>query len=419
MIEIKPAKPCGKIEIPASKSQTIRAFLLACFAKGKSIIRHPLLSSDTISCIDAVKALGAKVEFSKDGSICYVDSTVLNLREEGITIDAGNSGTTEYLLLGLAASLGIPVTITGDKQLLSRPVGPLSAALSDLGATINESDGLPPVTIKGPLKGGCTVIECRTSQYLSSLLLAAPLAEGDTQIDCPLLYEKPYVRMTLEWLDKEGIVYEISDDLEHAKIKGNQKYRPFDEYIAGDFSSASFFFAMAAISKSSVTVKGLNRNDPQGDKEILTVLEKMGCLVEWNGNEVTVTGPEKLTGGEFDLNSMPDTLPILSIVAAFATEDVHLTNVPQARIKETDRISTMCSNLKLLGANVEEEDDGILIHGKGSLRGGSASGYGDHRIIMALASAASGTDESVYIDDIKAASVTFPTFFKLYESIRS
>ena len=243
MIEIKPAKPCGKIEIPASKSQTIRAFLLACFAKGKSIIRHSLLSSDTISCIDAVKALGAKVEFSKDGSICYVDSTVLNLREEGITIDAGNSGTTEYLLLGLAASLGIPVTITGDKQLLSRPVGPLSAALSDLGATINESDGLPPVTIKGPLKGGCTEIECRTSQYLSSLLLAAPLAEGDTQIDCSLLYEKPYVRMTLEWLDKEGIVYEISDDLEHAKIKGNQKYRPFDEYIAGDFSSASFFFA--------------------------------------------------------------------------------------------------------------------------------------------------------------------------------
>lgn len=419
MIEIKPAKACGKIEIPASKSQTIRAFLLACFAKGKSIIRHPLLSSDTISCIDAVKALGAKVEFSKDGSICYVDSSVLNLSEEGITIDAGNSGTTEYLLLGLAASLGIPVTITGDKQLLSRPVGPLSAALSDLGATINESDGLPPVTIKGPLKGGCTEIECRTSQYLSSLLLAAPLAEGDTQIDCSLLYEKPYVRMTLEWLNKEGIVYEISDDLEHAKIKGNQKYRPFDEYIAGDFSSASFFFAMAAISKSSVTVKGLNRNDPQGDKEILTVLEKMGCLVEWNGNEVTVTGPEELTGGEFDLNSMPDTLPILSIVAAFATEDVHLTNVPQARIKETDRISTMCSNLKLLGANVEEEDDGILIHGKGSLRGGCACGYGDHRIIMALASAASGTDESVYIDDIKAASVTFPTFFELYESIRS
>ena len=145
----------------------------------------------------------------------------------------------------------------------------------------------------------------------------------------------------------------------------------------------------------------------------------MGCQVKWDGNSVTVTGPEKLNGGEFDLNSMPDTLPILAITAAFANGDVHLTNVPQARIKETDRIATMCENLKSLGADVEEEDDGILIHGKGSLKGGEAKGYGDHRIIMALASAASGTENSVFIDDIKAASVTFPTFFDLFDSIRS
>lgn len=419
MIEIKPIKPFGAIEIPASKSQTIRAFLLACFAKGKSTIRHPLLSSDTISCIDAIKALGAKVEFNEDNSICYVDSSSLVKSKEGITIDAGNSGTTEYLLLGLAASLEIPVTITGDAQLQARPIGPLSSSLSELGATVDTRAGYPPVTIKGPLKGGNTLIECKTSQYLSALLLASPLATGDTTIDCSLLYEKPYVQMTLNWLDKQGISYEITEDLEHAKIKGNQGYRPFDEYISGDFSSASFFFAMAAISNSSVTVKGLDRNDPQGDKEILSVLEQMGCTISWNGNEVTVQGPERLKGGEFDLNSMPDTLPILSIVSAFAHGDVHLTNVPQARIKETDRIATMCENLKALGCDVKEEDDGILIHGKGSLRGGYGHGYEDHRIIMALASAASGTEESVFIDDIRAASVTFPTFFELYETIRS
>ena len=319
----------------------------------------------------------------------------------------------------MAASLGIPVTITGDEQLQNRPVGPLSKALEDLGATVQTREGKPPVTITGPLKGGSTVIECRTSQYLSALLLASPLASGDSVIDCSLLYEKPYVRMTLEWLEKQNMSLEISDDLEHAKVKGNQSYKPIDEYIDGDFSSASFFFAMAAISGTSVTVKGLNRNDPQGDKEILTVLSKMGCQVKWDGNSVTVTGPEKLNGGEFDLNSMPDTLPILAITAAFANGDVHLTNVPQARIKETDRIATMCENLKSLGADVEEEDDGILIHGKGSLKGGVAKGYDDHRIIMALASAASGTENSVFIDDIKAASVTFPTFFDLFDSIRS
>lgn len=418
MVEIKTGRSSGCITVPASKSQTIRAFLIAAFAKGRSVIRHPLLSSDTQSCIDAVRALGADVSFNEDYSIAYVDSSESENNNKGIYIDAGNSGTTEYLLLGLAASLGRDVTITGDEQLRSRPAGPLGQALSDLGAEISSDNGKPPVSIKGPLKGGHTVIECRTSQYLSSLLLASPLSEGECRIDCSLLYEKPYVRMTLDWLDKQGIEYRISEDLEHATICGGQSYKPFDEYINGDFSSASFFFAMAAISKSSVTVRGLDRNDPQGDKEILTVLEKMGCTIEWDGNAVTVTGPEVLKGGEFDLNSMPDTLPILAVTAAFADGDVHLTNVPQARIKETDRIATMCENLSLLGADAEEEPDGIMIHGKGYLKGGSAKGYGDHRIIMALAAAASGTEESVFIDDISAASVTFPSFFELYESIR-
>lgn len=418
MIEIKPHRPKGSIEIPASKSQTIRAFLIASFAKSESIIRHPLISRDTESAINACRAMGVKITFSEDESIAYVDSTKAFEGYESINIDAGNSGTTEYLLLGLAASIGIPVTISGDKQLNMRPIGPLGNALRDLGAKISDSEGKPPVTIKGPLKGGSTVIECKTSQYLSGLLLAAPLASGDSVIDCSLLYEKPYVRMTLGWLDDQGIEYSISEDLEHASVKGNQSYKGFDSYINGDFSSASFFFAAAIIGKSSVTVRGLDRNDPQGDKAILDILEQMGAEITWKGNEVTVKGGDIIKGGEFDLNMIPDTLPVLAITAAFADGDVHLTNVPQARIKETDRIATICENLRLLGADVEEESDGMLIHGKGRLRGGKAKGFGDHRIIMALAIAASGSDEPIFIDDISAADVTFPTFFTLYDSIR-
>lgn len=418
MIEIKPHKPYGSIEVPASKSQTIRAFLIAAFARSESIIRHPLLSRDTESAISACRSMGVRITFSEDESIAYVDSTKAFEGSDCIDIDAGNSGTTEYLLLGLAASLGIPVTIAGDSQLNKRPIGPLGNALRDLGADIKDSEGKPPVTIKGPLKGGHTIIECRTSQYLSGLLLAAPLAAGDSHIDCSLLYEKPYVRMTLDWMDKQGIEYTISEDLEHASVKGCQHYKGFEGYINGDFSSASFFFAAAVIGKSTITVKGLDRNDPQGDKAILDILEAMGAEITWKGNEVTVKGGERIKGGEFDLNMIPDTLPVLAITAAFAEGDVHLTNVPQARIKETDRIATMCENLRLLGADVDEEDDGMLIHGKGRLRGGKVKGYGDHRIIMALAIAASGSDESIFIDDISAADVTFPTFFSLYDSIR-
>ena len=417
MLSLQPKKMQGTVKVPASKSQTIRAFLIASATKGTSTIRHPLISSDTLSCIEAVKAMGAEVEIDEENDIAYVTSDGFSGKEE-VFIDAGNSGTTTYLLLPMAASLSIPVTITGDEQLRRRPTAPLTEALRALGAEAADDKGKPPVRVKGPLKGGHVSIECRTSQYLSGLLLASPLAEGRTVIDCPLLYEKPYVSLTLGWLDRQGIKYSISDDYLHSEIEGGQSYKPFDEYINGDFSSASFFFAAAAVSGTEVTVEGLDRNDPQGDKAILSILEAMGCTVTWHGNAVTVKGPEKLKGGEFDLNAIPDTLPVLTIAAAAADGDTHLMNVPQARIKETDRIRCMHENLTLMGVNTEEEEDGIIIHGNGRIHGASCKGYGDHRIIMSLAVASAAADSPVTIDDERAAAVTFPTFFNLLETMR-
>ena len=323
-----------------------------------------------------------------------------------------------YLLLPLAASLGVDLTLTGDSQLCSRPIGPLVSALRDLGASVECVDGKPPVRIKGPIKGGSTTIECRTSQYLSGLLLGTALGKSESRIDCSLLYEKPYVTLTLGWLDRQGIEYSISDDYEHAVMKGGQRFRGFDEYIAGDWSSASFFLAMAAMSGTTITVRGLDRNDPQGDRHILDILMAMGAKAEWDGNAVTITGPERLQGGEFDLNAIPDTLPILAVTAATAEGTTRLTNVPQARIKETDRIRCMRENLERLGVSVEEEDDGLVIHGRGHVSGGSVAGYGDHRIIMAMASLSAAADDDITIDDEKAAGITFPTFFSLLESIR-
>ncbi len=417
MLSLQPKKMQGTVKVPASKSQTIRAFLIASAAKGTSTIRHPLISSDTLSCIEAVKAMGANVEIDEENDIAYVTSDGFSRKEE-VFIDAGNSGTTTYLLLPMAASLSVPVTITGDEQLRRRPTAPLTEALRTLGAEAADDKGKPPVRVIGPLKGGHVSIECRTSQYLSGLLLASPLAAGKTVIDCPLLYEKPYVSLTLGWLDRQGIRYSISDDYLHSEIEGGQSYKPFDEYINGDFSSASFFFAAAAVSGTEVTVEGLDRKDPQGDKAILSILEAMGCTVTWHGNAVTVKGPEKLKGGEFDLNAIPDTLPVLTIAAAAADGDTHLMNVPQARIKETDRIRCMHENLTLMGVSAEEEEDGIIIHGNGRIHGASCKGYGDHRIIMSLAVASAAADSTVTIDDERAAAVTFPAFFNLLETIR-
>ena len=413
---IPSVKLSGKIIIPSSKSQTIRALLISVFSRGVSYIKHPLISDDTESCINAVKAMGADVSILENGDIT-VDATYAFSDMDELSIDAGNSGTTEYLSLPMLSSLGIQVNIDGDEMLRKRPLKPLLDALESLGAETESTEGFPPASIRGPLDGGECTIECKTSQYLSGLLLGAPLAIGDCHIKCSVLFEKPYVKMTLKWLDDQGIKYRISDDLEEVWVKGGQSYKPLDTYIEGDFSSASFFFVAAAIHGTEVTVEGLDKNSTQGDKEILNILEKMGCSIKWNGMAVTVKGPEKLKGGVFDLNAIPDTLPALSVAAAFAEGDTILGNVEQARIKETDRIKVMRENLNELGVEAEERRDALVVHGKGSVKGGKAKGYGDHRVIMALAILGTRTEEETEIDDVSAASVTFPTFFDLLEKL--
>ena len=413
---IPSVKLSGKIIIPSSKSQTIRALLISVFSRGVSYIKHPLISDDTESCINAVKAMGADVNILENGDIT-VDATYAFSDMDELSIDAGNSGTTEYLSLPMLSSLGIQVNIDGDEMLRKRPLKPLLDALESLGAETESTEGFPPASIRGPLDGGECTIECKTSQYLSGLLLGAPLAIGDSHIKCSVLFEKPYVKMTLKWLDDQGIKYRISDDLEEVWVKGGQSYKPLDTYIEGDFSSASFFFVAAAIHGTEVTVEGLDKNSTQGDKEILNILEKMGCSIKWNGMAVTVKGPEKLKGGVFDLNAIPDTLPALSVAAAFAEGDTILENVEQARIKETDRIKVMRENLNELGVEAEERRDALIIHGNGSVKGGKAKGYGDHRVIMALAILGTKTEEETEIDDVSAASVTFPTFFDLLEKL--
>lgn len=423
-ITLTPASARGKIIIPASKSQTIRALLIATLANGTSVIRNPLDSQDARSCMEACRLLGARITWDREQNIIQLDSThVEQDSDTPVTVDCGNSGTTLYLAAGMTAALGRNVRFTGDEQLCNRPVGPLLSSLEDLGATVvyeSARPGYPPFSIRGPLKGGKTSIECKTSQYLSGLLLACSIATGDSEIEIPLLHEKPYVGITLSWLDRQGIRYTGAKDLQHFIVPGGQKYRPFNEQITGDFSSASFFFCAAAICGTSVTVDGLDPDDPQGDKHILDILQDMGCSVSWDRHAVTVTGPQagKLKGGTFDLNAMPDALPALAVTACFANSEVRIVNVPQARIKETDRIAVMHENLAKLGAVITEQPDGMVIQGRGGLKGGEIDGFDDHRVIMAMAIASLRCAGPLTIRGIEAAGVTFPTFFSLLEGLR-
>jgi 3-phosphoshikimate 1-carboxyvinyltransferase len=499
----------GTVTIPASKSHTIRRLLLASFTQGVSRIERPLDSLDTLSCAAACRVLGAEIIEQKDGSSRLKDWIVRGRRPgngvfpgttessggKNLRIDVGNSGTTLFLALAAAALDSVPVTFSGDSQIARRNAGPLLDALSELGVSVisnrgpDGKQGYTPITVCGPWKGGRISISCPTSQYLSALLIAAPLAQAEiiTEIDVPLLNEKPYVEMTLSYLKSQGL-YSGTDsallsdtqssgdgpsqnngpslceripqnsgtavaataDFSHFHIRGGGAYAPMNGPVPGDFSSAAFPAAAAVISKGTVTLLGIDPEDTQGDKAFFDYLEQMGCDVLWErmmnrsgmpamptgstsddsgGCEewrVTVSRTGPLKGGVFDLNATPDMLPVMAALGAFAKGTTALVNAAHARIKETDRIAVMASELRKLfpgnsGFRCEEKPDGLLIHGCGDcpdetnreMPAATLDGHDDHRIVMALACAALGGTAPVMISSAEAADVTYPGFLDL------
>jgi 3-phosphoshikimate 1-carboxyvinyltransferase len=407
----------GIVAIPASKSHTIRAVAIASLAQGTSIIRRPLDSGDTASAVACYRALGAKID-TTGPDMWKVTGVGGEVSAPTKIIDVGNSGTTLRIALGSAALApkGKFTTFTGDEQIQARPLGPLMDSLVDLGAKCKslKNNGKAPVEVKGQLTGGKTTIECKTSQYLSSLLLCTPLAQKDSKIDVTLLNEPGYVQMTLDWLDRQGIEYE-NHNMKQFKIKGGQGYRAFDERICGDFSSATFFLCAAALCGDEVTLTGLDFADSQPDKAVVDYLKKMGADINIGTDEITVKAAP-LKGIEIDMNHTPDALPAVAVTAAFAKGTTKLFNVPQARSKETDRIKCMAAELKKMGIDVEELADGLIING-GRPRAGRFNGYGDHRIVMALAVAGLNMDGKCIIDTAEAMNVTFPSFVELMQNI--
>ncbi len=412
---VQPSSIAGSVSIPGSKSHTIRALVFGLLGDGESIIRSPLTSSDTLSCVSMIEQMGAQVTLGGDAWRVRGTGPVPVIPED--IINTGNSGTSLYIGMG-AASLVPGITVfTGDAQIRSRPADGLLASVNDLGgrARSTRGNGKPPIVIEGPVRGGSTSIEAVTSQYLTALLIALPCAGGDSTIRVPLLYEKPYVTMTLGWLDQLGIDYSTDENYGEFRVAGRQTYRPFDRHIPADFSSAAFFLAAAAVTGCELLLEGLDYTDTQGDREVVKILESMGARVEIHERSITIRGGA-LRGGVFDLNAIPDSLPALSVAACFAEGETRLVNVPQARLKETDRISVMRAELAKMGADIDELPDGLVIRGA-PLKGAPVQGHGDHRVVMALAVAALGAAGSTTIATAEAVAVTFPDFMELMRSI--
>ena len=415
-LTVRPSKLRGQVAIPGSKSHTIRAVAIASLAKGESTILAPLDSQDTRSTVACYRALGAEINVGS-GDVWRVRGLAGRPQTPQDVIDVANSGTTLRVAVSSAALLSEGLAVfTGDEQIRRRPIGPLLDALARLGAEARSArgNGCAPAVIGPKMTGGQTTIEAVTSQYLSSLLINCPLAERDTEITVTVLNEAPYVQLTLDWLDAQGIAYERRG-LEWFGVKGGQAYHGFERRIPADFSSATFFLCAAALTDADVTLVGLDMNDSQGDKAVIDTLRAMGANIEMTPDGIRVTGGD-LTGQEIDLNATPDALPALAVVGCFARGTTRLVNVPQARLKETDRIQVMAAELGKLGARCEELPDGLVVHGS-KLSGGQVSGHHDHRVVMALSLVGLAGREPVTVDTAEAIGVTFPQYPDLMRSI--
>lgn len=285
--------------------------------------------------------------------------------------------------------------------------------MGQLGASysIDSPDHDLPFTIHGPLTGGTAIVDGLSSQYVSSLLLVCPLLKHDTDLSVTNVHEKPYLAMTLWWLDRLGIRYEKSDDYTHFHLYGNQAYRPLAITIPGDFSSAAFPAVAAAITGSALTISGIDFTDPQGDKQLFAILSSMGMHIEKNDNNAFVRYDGVLQGRELDLNTMPDALPVAAVLGCAAEGVTHIVNVGHARIKETDRIAVMVHELKKMGARIHEEPEGIIVH-RSALKGAQVDGHDDHRVVMALALAGMIAEGKTVIDTAEAAAVTYGNFMQ-------
>lgn len=416
LIVNKTEKLAGEIQIPASKSHTIRAIVIASLANGTSKIINPLFSDDTKAAINGCKALGAKIE-KKDNNL-IIGGFNGNPKEPKEKLGMLNSGTSINMLASVAALGRFKVTLDGDSSLRKRPVQPLLDALKNLGANaISTNNNLcPPIEIHGPIKGGKTEVDCKSSQYLSSLLISCPLVQNETAIHAKNICEMPYIKMTLKWLDELNIKYE-NKNLEHFKIYGKQEYKAFEKSIPADWSSAAFPICAAAITNSDVTIKGLDINDTQGDKKIIKYLKNMGANISINNknNKIRIIGTE-LNGTKIDLNETPDLLPVMAVVACFAKGTTKLVNVAHARIKETDRIKVMHDELKKLGADITELKDGLIISHK-PLKGNFVNGHSDHRVVMALSLAGLISEGRTTIGTAESVSVTYPGYFESMKAL--
>jgi 3-phosphoshikimate 1-carboxyvinyltransferase len=406
----------GEVFLPGSKSLSNRALLIAALANGTTKITNLLVSDDINHMLNALKSLGIKYSLSDCGTQCTVVGNNGFFRNNApIDLYLGNAGTAmRPLCAALAASEGEYI-LTGEERMKERPIGHLVDALKQLNANVEylENKDYPPVKINGlDLSGDIVSIDGSiSSQFLTAILMITPLLKTDTKIEIQgELVSKPYIDITLDIMSRFGVKVE-NNDYKSFTVTGQQSYQALDKYmVEGDASSASYFLAAGAIKGGEVTVHGVGKLSVQGDKHFADVLENMGAEVHWHDESITVIG-KPLTGIDMDMNHIPDAAMTIATTALFANGSTTIRNIYNWRVKETDRLNAMATELRKVGAEVVEGEDYIAITPPKLLKHAEIDTYNDHRVAMCFSLVAL-SDTPVTINDPKCTAKTFPDYFE-------
>ena len=401
------SKISGQVVCPPNKSYTHRAIFLASLAGNNSRVHNALLSADTISTIEACKKFGAEIEIENSSIIV---KNPIKLGANVPEINAENSGTTIRIASSIASLFSEEIVLTGDSSLQKRPMQPLLDALSSIGAQCSSTDGKPPIKIKGKISGGNVTIPGNfSSQFISALLISAPLTENGINLTIKgNLVSKPYLDATIATMRKFGVSVKTLIPYKRYTVLP-QIYKSTTFTVPIDFSSLALLLSAAVLNGEEIIVKGSIGNLPQGDEAFIDILEQLGVKVTINNEEIKIKSPQKLTGGKFDLSNSPDLLPPLAILALNSANPIEIVNVKHARLKETDRIAIIARELVKLGIKVQEKEDGLILESSENLIGAELNSENDHRLFMAFCIAGMYIGDCT-ITDPESVKISYPNF---------
>ena len=428
-VKIYPAKLNGEINIPPSKSLSHRAVICAALAKGESVIDNLVLSDDIKATLDGMKSFGADIEYINNDAAR--DACSIRIKgSPGLTVQrnrihCSESGSTLRFLVPLAALAGEKITFTGKGKLVERPLDIYYEIFEGQNIKYCSNSGRLPLTVNGMLKPGTFRVSGDvSSQFITGLMFALPLLDGNSRIEVTTEPEsKGYVELTMHVLDKFGIQI-VNNGFREFVIGGNQEYQSADCRIEGDYSQAAFWIA-AGILGGGIKCKGLNLNSVQGDRVIMDITGKMGVSLETGestdgrqAGQGFIKVYEAVTRGiEIDASQCPDLVPVLAVLGAISAGTTKIINAKRLRIKESDRLRAISTELNKLGAGVTELDDGLIIEGKEKLTGGRVDSWNDHRIAMALAVASIKCTGPVILTGSDAVKKSYPHFWRDFKSL--